>query len=234
MNEVVEFAGVSKAYGGLRPFRLERLLVGCEDRIAIVGLDRAAAEVFVNLVTGASLPDAGEVRVFGRPTASIADSTEWLQMVDRFGIVSDRAVLLDALTVLQNLCMPFTLAIEPPDAAVQDRALELAREVGIPGPLLEKRLGDLDPTSRQLVQLGRALAEDPALLLVEHATATVPRADVAALGTRILTIAEQRRMALVVATADEEFARAAARRVLFLRPATGRLAGVEGLWPWKR
>ena len=38
-------------------------------------------------------------RVFGRPTRAIADSADWLAIVDRFGIVSERAVLLDALTV---------------------------------------------------------------------------------------------------------------------------------------
>ena len=56
----------------------------------------------------------GEVRVFGRPTSAIADSADWLATVDRFGIVSERAVLLEALTVVQNLAMPFTLEIEPP------------------------------------------------------------------------------------------------------------------------
>ena len=68
----------------------------------------------MNLVTGASLPDAGSVDVFGHPTSAIADSTEWLAIVDRFGIVSDRAVMLEGLTVLQNLAVPFTLDIEPP------------------------------------------------------------------------------------------------------------------------
>ena len=78
------------------------------------GFDQPSAEVFVNLATGATLPDAGDVSVFGRPTTAIDDSADWLATVDRFGIVSERAVLLDALTVIQNLAMPFTLEIEPP------------------------------------------------------------------------------------------------------------------------
>jgi hypothetical protein len=68
-----------------------------------VGLDQVAAEVFTNLVTGAILPETGDIRVFGRPTSAIADSDDWLATVDRFGIVSERAVLLDQLSVLQNL-----------------------------------------------------------------------------------------------------------------------------------
>lgn len=230
IEPILELSGVSKDYRGLRPLRIERLSVAPGDRIAIIGLDRPAAEVFVNLVTGASLPDQGDVRLFGRTTASIADAAEWLTVVDRFGIVSDRAVLLDALTVVQNLSMPFTLEIEPPPAGIRDRAAALAREVGLSQPALEQRVGDLEPTVRLLVRLGRALALDPAILLIEHATASVPRSDARALGERMRTIAERRRVALIAVTADQEFADLAATRVLTLKPATGRLTEPPKGW----
>ena len=69
---VLEFAGVSKAYGGLRPLRIAELRVAAGDRVAILGLDQPTAEVFVNLATGATLPDAGAVSVFGRDTKAMA------------------------------------------------------------------------------------------------------------------------------------------------------------------
>ena len=116
---VLEFAGVSKNYGGLRPLRIAELRVPAGDRVAILGFDQPTAEVFVNLATGATLPEAGDVSIFGLPTRKIEDSADWLATVDRFGIVSERAVLLDALTVIQNLAMPFTLEIEPPPDAVR-------------------------------------------------------------------------------------------------------------------
>ena len=64
----------------------------------LLGFDRPAAEVFVNLITGASLPDKGAVVSLGRPTSAIADSDEWLAFVEQFGILSDRIVLLEAMT----------------------------------------------------------------------------------------------------------------------------------------
>ena len=129
---VLEFAGTSKVYGGLRPLRIAELRVHAGDSVALLGFDQPTAEVFVNLATGATLPDAGEVSIFGLPTRAIEDSADWLATVDRFGIVSERAVLLDALTVIQNLAMPFTLEIEPPPDAVRLRAEALARDVGLP------------------------------------------------------------------------------------------------------
>ena len=57
--------------------------------------------------------------VFGRATSSIADSAEWFATVDRFGIVSERIVLLDQLTAAQNIAMSLTLDIDPVPGAIR-------------------------------------------------------------------------------------------------------------------
>jgi ABC-type transporter Mla maintaining outer membrane lipid asymmetry ATPase subunit MlaF len=220
---VLEFAGTSKDYRGLRPLRIERLRVDAGEHIAVLGFDQVSAEVFINLATGATLPDAGEIRVFGRPTSAIGDSADWLATVDRFGIVSERAVLLDGLTVVQNLAMPFTLEIEPPADDVQARAERLAGEVGLPESTWARPVAELGATARARVRLGRALALDPAVLLLEHVSAGIDRDAVTILGGDIRALAARRAVALVAATADEAFARSVATRVLTLEPSTGRL-----------
>jgi predicted ABC-type transport system involved in lysophospholipase L1 biosynthesis ATPase subunit len=227
---VLEIAGLSKDYRGLRPLRIADLRVAKGDHVAILGFDQVSAEVFVNLATGATLPDAGLVSIFGRPTTAISDSADWLATVDRLGIVSERAVLLDALTVIQNLAMPFTLEIEPPPDAVRVRAEALAREVGLPEASWTRPVGDLDAAGCLRVRFGRAIALDPAVLLLEHASARLAREDVAALGEEMRAVAARRGVALVAVTADEAFARAVAARVLTLEPATGRLTAQRRRW----
>ncbi len=222
-SAVLEFAGTSKDYRGLRPLRIDGLVVSADDSVAILGLDQATAEVFVNLATGAALPDAGTIRIFGRPSSAIADSADWLSTVDRFGIVSGRAVLLDQLTVIQNLAMPFTLAVEPPAEDVRGRAERIAREAGIAAAAWTRPVAEMDALARTRVRLGRALALDPAVLLLEHVSAGIARPAVEALGAEIRVIAARRGIALVAATADQLFARAVASRVLTLEPASGRL-----------
>ncbi len=231
---VLDLADVSKDYRGLRPLRIDRLTVAAGDAIAIVGFDQPAAEVFVNLVTGASVPDRGAITLFGRHTTAIADSTEWLALVDRIGIVTDRAVLLEGLSVVQNLAVPFTLQIEPPDEGVRRRAVQLAEEVELPPAVWDRPVGALDPAAAARVRLARALALDPALLLLEHATASVPAADVPAYAETIRAAAGRRRIAFVAATADERFASAVASRVLTLQPATGRLQERRRGWFGRR
>jgi len=227
---VLEFAGTSKAYGGLRPLRIAELRVGGGDRMAMLGFDQPSAEVFVNLATGATLPDAGEVRVFGRATASIDNGTEWLAIVDRFGIVSDRAVLLDALTPIQNLAMPFTLEIEPPPDEIRTRAEGLAREVGLDPATWNQPVSQLDAIGWLRVRFGRAIALEPAIVLLEHASAALPRDAVAAAAAQMRTVAAGRGMALVALTADAAFAGAVARTVFSLEHATGRLKAHRRRW----
>ena len=223
MTAVLELAGISREYRALRPLRIAALRIDAGDRVAILGLDGPAAEVFVNLATGAALPDAGEVSLFGRATSAIADGADWLATVDRVGIVSERAVLLEELTVIQNLAMPFTLAIEPPPDEVRERAAAIAREVRLPGAAWEQPVSRLDPAGKVRVRLGRAVALDPAGLLLEHVTAAVDRGDVRQLGADIAAVAAGRNAALIALTADDTFARAAATRILTLQPSTGML-----------
>ena len=230
MTPVLELAGISKDYRGLGPLRIAALRVAAGEHVAILGFDQPSAEVFINLATGATLPDAGEVAVLGRPTAAISDSADWLATVDRFGIVSERAVLLDELTVVQNLAMPFTLAIEPPSSEVRARAVALAREVGLPETTWDTPVSRLDAAGRVRVRLGRAIALDPAVLLLEHISASVPRDAVAPLAADIRSVAGGRGAAIVAASADETFARAVATRVLTLEPATGRLKETRRRW----
>ena len=220
---VLEITGASKDYRGLRPLRIQQLTVAAGEQVAIVGFDQPSAEVFVNLATGASVPDAGTVSLFGRPTTAIADSADWLALVDRFGIVSARAVLLDQLTVVQNLAMPFTLEIEPPADDVRERAERLAAEVGLAETTWPRPAGEVDGAGRARMRLARALALDPALLLLEHASAGLDREAATAFGAAVRAIADRRGVALVAVTADENFAASAASRVLAWDAATGRL-----------
>ena len=220
---VLELSGVSKAYGALRPLRIEHLVLAPGDQVALLGLDQTAAEVLVSLVTGATLPETGHVRIFGRATSDITESSDWLTVLDRFGIVTERAALLESMTVLQNMAIPFSLDIEPPPPDVARLASALAAEAGLADALLEQRLGTLDAASRMRVRLGRALAFDPGLLLLEHPSAALARADVVPLACDVRAVAERRTLATLTITADGEFAGAVSERAYILEPATGRL-----------
>ena len=232
MPPVLEIRNIRKNYGALRPLRIRDLSVSQGERVALMGLDAGAAEVLVNLVTGATLPDEGEILAFGRPTSAINSSDEWLSWLDRFGIVSDRAVLLDQLTVEQNLAVPLTLDIDPISEQHADAARRLAEEVGLAVTSLATKAGEMPPEVRQRVRLARALALNPAILLFEHPSASLTATSAAAFAVDVVRLAETRNLATLTLTADKPFAERMGRRVLNLQPATGVLQETRGWKAW--
>jgi ABC-type sulfate/molybdate transport systems ATPase subunit len=227
---VLEISDVRKNYSGLRPLRIRALAIAPGERVAVSGFDAAAAQLVVNLVTGASLPDEGTIRVLGRSTADIATGDEWLASLDRFGIMSDRAVLLEGSTLAQNLAMPFTLEIDPIEPPMMERVAALAAECGIAAEWLTQPAGGAPPEVRARAHFARAVALGPELLVLEHPTATVAEADRRALAADLARACDARRVATLAITQDEPFARAFASRFLTLNGATGELREKKRGW----
>jgi predicted ABC-type transport system involved in lysophospholipase L1 biosynthesis ATPase subunit len=228
---VVEFENVTKDFHGLRPLRVASLIVRDAERVAIAGFDRITAEIFVNMINGAILPDAGDVKVFGASTSAITDDDEWLASLDRFGIVTERAVLLDGMSIAQNLALPFSLEIDPMPEDVLTRVREMARDVAIDEQLLERPAVQSALPTRLRIHLGRALAVGPRVLLMEHPTASLPRDEVPAFARTVRATVESRGIALIALTDDGEFADLVAERALKLHAGTGALTSTRG---WRR
>jgi ABC-type lipoprotein export system ATPase subunit len=226
---LVSVRGLVKNYAGLRPLRLQSLDVRPGQLISILGLDAPAAEVFVGLLTGALLPDEGEIRLFDRSTADVADTAAWLAMLDAVGVITERAVLIEQFSVEQNIAMPFTLEVDPINSEVRPKVEALAREVGIDAAMSGTAVGRAGAEAQTRVRMARALALDPKLLLVEHPSASLPRAAVARVAGDLAGIANARNLAVLTITADVEFARALGGETLMHEPATGALK-TQSVW----
>lgn len=227
----LEMRQVVKSYQWLRPLRIASLSIEVGEHVSIGGVDAGAGELFVNLVTGAALPDEGEVRVQGQRTADISDGDQWLTSLDRFGLVSGRAVLLEGASLKQNLALPYTLEIDPVPDAVADRVEELARRCGIePGRWLSRLAGALPPEIAIRGHLARALALEPDFLLLEHPTAGIVSESVEALATDLCRACEGSRATVVTLTCDDRFARLIAPRNLTLHGASGEVKPLRRGW----
>jgi predicted ABC-type transport system involved in lysophospholipase L1 biosynthesis ATPase subunit len=200
--------------------------------VAIVGFDQTTAEVLVSLITGAITPDTGDVTVFGQSTRDIVDADAWLSGLDQFGILSERAVLLDQLTAEQNLAVPFSLEIDEMGEDLRSRVRRLAEEVGLDANDLQASVGTLGAATRQRVRLGRALALKPRVLLAEHPNASLNGDALPEFAADLSAVLSSRKLTSLVLTADRTFAGAVAPVVLELNPATGELKPSSGWRTW--
>jgi predicted ABC-type transport system involved in lysophospholipase L1 biosynthesis ATPase subunit len=200
---------------------MRSLTVSPGDIVSISGLDATAAEVFVNLLTGFTLPDSGDVHLFGTSTRLVTDGDAWLQSLEGLGLVTTRAVLIEIFTVLQNIAMPFTLDVDPIDSRVLPRVGALARDVGLDPAVFDLPVGTLGPEVRMRTHLARALAFEPKLLVAEHPSAPLPRDEVALFASDLARVARARGVGLIVLTADELLAKGLGGQRLELNGTTG-------------
>ena len=231
---LIRIAALTKAYQALRPLRIADLSIGREDRLVLSGFDEGAAAMFVYLVTGAALPDEGHVHVAGRDTRDIATDTEWLTSLDRFGIVTHRAVLLEGLSVAANLALPLTLSVDPMDDDVRARVTREAIEAGLRIDCLDGPVGALSHDDRLRLHLARAAVVGPELIMLEHPTQTLDQAgQSAAFGEALKALSGRRGFGWIALSEDESFAKASGGTRLRLDPRTGRIQAGATRW-WSR
>ena len=230
MRPLVTLTDVVKDFQSLRPLRIRQLEVAEGQSLALMGLDEGMAATFVDLLTAGTLPDQGDVVVFGSSTRAVTDHAAWMTMLDHFGLISNRSVLLPQLTAVQNLAIPFTLAVESMPGETRQVVHRLADEIGLPESDRPLPLSALSPASVLRVRLGRALALQPRVLIAEHPNATLDASQAEAFARDIRAIQRQRQLATITITADRRLADAIADTVLTLSPATGELKPVAGGW----
>ncbi len=229
---LVEVKGVTKAYHALRPLRIQHLALHGGESLALLGMDAAMSEVLVNLITGAQLPDEGEVQVFGRSTRSIAGVDDWVADLDRFGLISSRAVLVDQFTTEQNLALPLSLEIDEMPSGLRAEVRALASEVGLITDELGRPTAELTPMAQLRLRVGRALALRPQVLLAEHPNASLSRQETSSFARDFARIVAGRGLASLVMTVDATFASQIAPQVLEFHPATGALKKTSTLRRW--
>jgi ABC-type lipoprotein export system ATPase subunit len=144
--------------------------------------------------------------------------------------VSDRAVLLESSTFLQNLALPLTLEIDAIAPDVKRKVEALAREAGLAVERLGTQVAAASPEERVRAQVARALALDPAIVLLEHPSARLPREAAAPLGRELGAVIERRGITALAVTGDAEFAKPFASRWLTVNGGTGAVASARKKW----
>jgi ABC-type lipoprotein export system ATPase subunit len=88
----------------------------------------------------------------------VTDSADWLATVDRFGIVSERAVLLEQISAAQNIAMSLTLDIEPMARDVREQVGALGDAVGLDAAALDRPIHGTSVAIRHRIRIARAIA----------------------------------------------------------------------------
>src|SRR5205823_2160162 len=190
MTPLLRLEGISKRYGGVRALADARLECARGRIHAVLGENGAGKSTLIKVIAGVVKPDAGTIELEGKPVMLATPAA-----ASRAGIVSvfQELSLLPDLTVADNIGI-----IDPPkkwgmiDQRAQRRLAEeaLAR-VGAADIHPLARVRDLALSRRQMVEIAKALARDPKLLILDEATSALTAADVATVFAVLRQLREQ-------------------------------------------
>ena len=163
---LLSLAGVWKSFGGLRAVQDVGFDVPRGSLTALIGPNGAGKTTLFALMSGFIVPDAGTVRFDGRDiTGQPPHLNARAGMTRTFQIVQPFA----AQTVRENIAVGAHLH-EPRRAAALQQAEQVAQRVGL-APLLDQPAGELTVAGRKRLELARALATRPKLLLLDEVLA---------------------------------------------------------------
>ena len=186
---LLELENVTKQFGGLTAVKDVNLVVHPREIVSVIGPNGAGKTTVFNLITGIYIPTSGEVRLEGRPLNRLKP-----ELIVRRGITRtfQNIRLFNNMTVLENVLVGehtqlkagilgslfHTRRVLREEAEARTRALEL---LGFFGRSLVERQDEyvinLSYADRRRVEVARALAANPKLLLLDEPTAGMNEAE---------------------------------------------------------
>ena len=184
--------------------RIPELQVARGEALAFVGPSGSGKTTLLHLIAGIVAATAGRVVTEGVDLSALPEPARRDFRVRAIGLVFQEFELLDYLSVLDNVLLPYrinpTLRL---DRSVRARARELAERLGI-AKLLGRRPAQLSQGERQRAAVCRALVADPPLLLADEPTGNLDPANKTRVLDLLFDVARERGATLVTATHDRE------------------------------
>jgi ribose transport system ATP-binding protein len=174
---ILEASGVVKTYGAVRALREASLSVRPGEVHGLLGANGAGKSTLVKILTGAVRPDSGRIVVRGQPRE--VHSPAEARKAGLVPVYQEPALIPD-LEVVDNLRLTGA-PVEP--------FMGWVRELGVPALDLHAMVRDLPLAVLRILDLARALAIDPDILLLDEMTAALP----ADLAERVLDVVGRRR-----------------------------------------
>jgi branched-chain amino acid transport system ATP-binding protein len=184
MAPVLELVGVTKAFGGLTAVNDVSLTVEQGEIVGIIGPNGSGKTTVFNLVTGIYEPDSGDVLLEGESVAGLRPDQIQAKGISRtFQLLR----LFSNMTVLENILVGMHSQTKtrlfgamfrmPWVTAEERRSADAAREIldffpgRFSGPRQSQPAGALSYANRRRLEIARALAAKPKILLLDEPVA---------------------------------------------------------------
>ena len=181
---------------------VDELSVDLGEKLAIVGPSGSGKTTLLNLLAGILQPDQGEINVAGTELTSLNDHQRRNFRASSIGLVFQQFELLEYLTVLENIQLPFRINPSANNASHAQSATQLLDSVGMAN-FANRYPGQLSRGEQQRVAICRALITEPKLILADEPTGNLDPANKRNIMNLLFSETEARNQALIVVTHDQ-------------------------------
>jgi osmoprotectant transport system ATP-binding protein len=211
-ESVIELDRVSRSYGSSYAVRDLSLTVAAGQFVALVGASGSGKTTALKLVNRLVEPDAGEVRIEGRPVREVAAP----ELRRRIGYVFQEIGLFPHMSVAENIAITPVL-LRWPRSEIAARVAELMALIGLPADYGERRPDALSGGQRQRVGVARALAARPRIMLMDEPFGALDPVTRDGLGQAYRALHAQLGLTTVMVTHDVQEAILLADRIVVIK-----------------
>jgi len=191
---VLQARGINKHYGGLLALSDIDLTVGEAEFVAVIGPNGAGKSTLLNVLTGLVLPDHGHVLLDGK---DITRAQTHKRIRAGLGRTFQHGRTFARLTVIENVMIGAAIRRDLGEPALRDAAMTVLEQMGLAGEANEA-IGSLSYGRRRMVELCRALACAPRVLLLDEPAAGLNSGEVDQLIDRLLDLRTKHKLAIVL------------------------------------
>jgi branched-chain amino acid transport system ATP-binding protein len=191
---LLEARALSKRFGGLKAVDAVDLSVREDEILGVIGPNGAGKTTLFSLITGSLAPTSGEVRLEGRRMTGLS-----AHRVVRAGVVRTHQIVrpFANLTVAENVIVGAIHGARRAGGDARARAADALAFVGLDGRANDPP-ASLTLAGRKRLELARALATAPRVLLLDEVIAGVNPTEAMALAALIRRIRTEREVAIVM------------------------------------
>jgi len=211
-DAMIELRGVSKAYDGHAALAEVDLEIAAGSFVALVGASGSGKTTLLKTINGLIAPDAGEIRVQGEA----ADFAAPHVLRRKIGYVFQEVGLFPHLTVAENIGITPRLSGWE-RSRIASRVRDLLALVDLPAEIAARYPAALSGGQRQRVGVARALAAEPAIVLMDEPFGALDPLTRDALGQDYRALHERLSLTTVMVTHDMAEAVLLADRIVVMQ-----------------